>query len=112
MNELRCRVRDLETATRSPATASSGAPPTVHPVCVGAAGLPALSREQPAPRARAAAVARGFAVEDAVVEALTEWTDQHTGEFPALTFVGIGEGRADLAEHHDEILVEHLRDAS
>ena len=68
--------------------------------------------DEVARRLQAAAVARGFAVEDAVVEALTEWTDHHTAELPALTFVGIGEGRADLAEHHDEILVGHLRDAS
>jgi class 3 adenylate cyclase len=68
--------------------------------------------DEVARRLQAAAAARGVPVEDAVVEALTEWTEQHTDELPALSFVGIGEGRADLAEHHDEILVEHLRDAS
>jgi hypothetical protein len=51
-------------------------------------------------------------VEDVVVEALTEWTEHQPGELPELSFVGVGEGRSDLAERHDEILVEHLRDAS
>jgi len=68
--------------------------------------------DEVAPRLQAAAVARGVPVDQAVVEALTDWTEHHAGELPELSLVGIGEGRADLAEHHDEILVEHLRDAS
>lgn len=52
-------------------------------------------------RLEAAAMSRGVSVETAVVEALTNWA---TGEaMPELTFVGIGEGRPDLAESHDAI---------
>jgi hypothetical protein len=68
--------------------------------------------EELARRLEAAASARGVRVEDVVVEALTEWTEHQPGELPELSFVGVGEGRSDLAERHDEILVEHLRDAS
>jgi hypothetical protein len=39
-----------------------------------------------------------------VVEALTEWTEHHPAELPELSFIGIGEGRPDLAEHHDDVL--------
>jgi len=60
-------------------------------------------------RLEAAARSRGISIETAVVEALTSWA---AGEsMPELSFVGIGEGRPDLAESHDEILAEHLRTA-
>ena len=71
--------------------------------------------DEVARRLAAAATARGVTVDEAVVEALTEWTDHHpteSGELPELSFIGIGEGRPDLAERHDEILAEHLRDVS
>ena len=63
-------------------------------------------------RLEAAAALRGVSVATAVVEAITHWAAD-TGEvMPGLTFVGIGEGRPDLAEAHDEILAAHLRNAS
>ena len=34
------------------------------------------------------------------------------GGLPPLSFIGLSEGRPDLAERHCEILVEHLRDVS
>jgi hypothetical protein len=68
--------------------------------------------DEVARRLAAAAAARGVDVDDAVVEALTEWAEHHRAELPELSFVGIGEGRPDLAEHHHEILAEHLRDVS
>ncbi len=71
--------------------------------------------DEVARRLEAAAAARGVRVEDAVVEALTEWTDHHPAEpaeLPELSFIGIGAGRPDLAERHHEILAEHLRDVS
>ena len=68
--------------------------------------------DEVARRLPAVAVALGVPVADAVVAALAEWTGQHADELPELSFVGIGEGRADLAEHHDEILIEHFTDAS
>ena len=55
-------------------------------------------------------MSRGVSVETAVVEALTNWATAET--MPELSFVGIGEGRPDLAESHAEILAEHLRNAS
>lgn len=55
-------------------------------------------------------MSRGVSVETAVVEALTNWASGDT--MPELSFVGIGEGRPDLAESHAEILAEHLRNAS
>ena len=45
-----------------------------------------------------------------MVEALTNWAS--AGTMPELSFVGIGEGRPDLAESHAEILAEHLRNVS
>ena len=57
----------------------------------------------------AVATSRGVSIETAVVEALTNWASGET--MPELSFVGIGEGRPDLAESHAEILVEHVRDA-
>jgi predicted transcriptional regulator len=59
--------------------------------------------DEVARRLQAAATARGVAVDQVVVEALAEWTERHPAELPELSFVGIGEGRADLAEHHDEV---------
>jgi predicted transcriptional regulator len=61
-------------------------------------------------RLEAAAMSRGVSVETAVVEALTNWATAET--MPELSFVGIGEGRPDLAESHADILAEHLRNAS
>jgi predicted transcriptional regulator len=68
--------------------------------------------DEVARRLQAAASARGVPVEVAVVEALTDWTEHQIAVMPELSFVGIGAGRVDLAEHHDEVLAEHLRDAS
>ncbi len=45
-----------------------------------------------------------------VVEALSNWATNES--LLELSFVGIGEGRPDLAESHAEILAEHLRNAS
>ena len=55
-------------------------------------------------RLAAAASARGISVDDAVVEAFTEWSRRQPSELAELTFVGIGAGRPDLAERHDELL--------
>jgi hypothetical protein len=63
-------------------------------------------------RLEAAASARGVRVEVAVVEALNEWTEHHAGTLPELSFIGLGEGREDLAERHNEILAESLRRSS
>ncbi len=60
-------------------------------------------------RLEAAARSRGISIETAVVEALTSWAAGKS--MPELSFVGIGEGRPDLAESHAEILAEHLRTA-
>jgi plasmid stability protein len=61
-------------------------------------------------RLEAVAAVRGVSVDSAVVEALTNWAIGDT--MPELSFVGIGEGRSDLAESHAEILAEHLRNVS
>lgn len=61
-------------------------------------------------RIQAAAASRGVSVETAMLEALTNWAAPDV--MPELSFVGIGEGRPDLAEAHAEILAEHLRNAS
>ncbi len=66
--------------------------------------------DEVARRLHAAAAARGVSVEFAMLEALTSWAAADT--LPELSFVGIGEGRPDLAESHAEILAEHLRNAS
>ena len=55
-------------------------------------------------RLTAAATARGVTIDDAVVEALNEWTQHQPAELADVTFIGIGQGRPDLAEHHDEVL--------
>ena len=68
--------------------------------------------DEVARRLHDAAASRGVSVERAVVEALTAWAERDATTMPELTFVGIGEGRVDLAENHEQILREHLRDAS
>ena len=55
-------------------------------------------------RLEPAVLRRGVTVDQVVVEAFTWWTEHHTGEQPELSFIGIGQGRPDLAEHHDDIL--------
>ena len=63
--------------------------------------------DEVARRFEAAANACGIRIEEAAVEALTEWTDRHlaeSSELPELSFIGIGAGRPDLAEHHDDVL--------
>lgn len=62
--------------------------------------------DEVARRLEAAATARGVPVDQVVVEALTEWTEHHPAD-PAESpesFIGIGAGRPDLAEHHDDVL--------
>jgi plasmid stability protein len=68
--------------------------------------------DEVARRLQDAATSRGVSVESAVVEALTAWTERDDATMPELTFVGIGEGRPDLAESHDESWREQLRGAS
>lgn len=60
--------------------------------------------DEVARRLEAAATARGVPVDQVVVEALTEWTEHHSGDLPESSFVGIGAGRPDLAERHDDVL--------
>lgn len=60
--------------------------------------------DEVARRLEAAATARGVPVDQVVVEALTEWTEHHADDLPELSFIGIGQGRPGLAEHHDDVL--------
>ena len=67
--------------------------------------------DEVARRLQSVAVARRVPVDQLVLEAVTEWAENH-GDISELSFVGIGEGRVDLAEHHAEVLAGHLRGAS
>lgn len=60
--------------------------------------------DEVARRVEAAANARGMSIEDAVVEALIEWTERNPAELaelPELSFVAIGASRSDPAERAD-----------
>ena len=61
------------------------------------------------------AAARGESVEAVALEAIDLsplLTDDDSDGLPPLSFIGLGSGRSDLAERHNEILVERLRDVS
>jgi len=58
-------------------------------------------------RFAAAAHQRGLSVEIALVEAVERWTGA-PADAPHLSFVGVGEGRPDLAESHAALLRHHL----
>jgi hypothetical protein len=72
--------------------------------------------DETARRIEAVAAARGETIEELAREVFDSSPlladDGADDGLPPLSFIGLGEGRPDLAERHGEILAEHLRTAS